>query len=441
MKWLNKIRSKEEIPSTVSFDGIDTWLDMVSHSLFRGLSTKADQLYGEIRDICERLKQNTSGLRDAEPDENMPDHITKIGLLYRDRMVKHLYSITDKIVIPSKTDYKTVLSFHRETISNLEFPFGKSSKNIYCVRSLFPDEINEVISDLNRLRTALNQLITPIKGKESQVIYLDQVPEIVQDIKDLRSGIEKEKENVFNQEEDCSALEKSIEREGKRLRMIEEEEEWMQFKELKTELSSLEEELNALESDVSKLFLPVNKALNLLKKQDETGRHTLTPEVRSAISSILSSPIRALGEDINESLLSIRTTIEEAPFILKDRKRDQTLKWIDYLVNADLPHLKGERDRLQSRIEEIKGRLSDLTILKDRTEIEQSIVSAKGQLTQLQEEMARSKRHIVSLEEELTEKEKLLLAALEGIAGKKIDVKFNFGTMAAPSPSDSSEEK
>jgi len=422
VKWLNKIRSKEEIPSTVSFDGIDTWLDMVSHSLFRGLSTKADQIYVEIRDIRESLKQNTSGLQDAEPDENIPDSITKIGLLYRDRMVKHLYSMTDKIAIPSQTDYKTVLSFYRETISNLEYPFGKSAKNIYCVRSLFPDEINEVIADLNRLSTALNQLITPIKGKESQVMHLEQVPEVVQAIKNLRAELEKEKENVLNQEEAGSALEKRIEREGKRLSMIEEGEEWMQFKELKTELSSLEEELNALESDLSKLFLPGNKALDLLKKQDETGRHTLTPEVRRAISSILSSPIRALGEDINESLIVIRNTIEGDPSILKDQKRDKTLKWIEYLVNADLPFLKGERDRLQSRIEEIKGMLSDLTILKERTELEHSIVSAKGQLTQLQEGMARSKRHIVSLEEELTEKKRFLLESLKGIAGKKIDV-------------------
>lgn len=441
MKWLNKIRGKDEIPSTVSFDGVDTWLDMVSHSLFRSVSTKADQIYVEIRDIRERLKQNTSGLQDAEPAENMPDNITKIGLLYRDKMVKHLYSMTDKILIPSQTDYKTVLSFYRETISNLEFPFGKSAKNIYCVRSLFPDEINEVISDLKRLRTALNQLITPIKGKESHVMHLEQVPGIVQDIKNLRSEIEKGKENVFGQEEDCSALEKRIEREEKRLRMIEECEEWKHFKELKTELASLEKELNALDSDLSRMFFPVNKALYLLKKQDETGRHALTPEVRSAISSILTSPIRALGEDINESLLAIRDTIEGDPTILKDRKRDKALKWIDHLVNADLSFLKGERDRLQSRIEELKGMLSDLTILKDRTETERSIISAKGQLTQLQEGIARSRRHIVSLEEELAEKKRLLLEALEGIAGKKIDVQFNFGMEAAPSPSKSSEEE
>lgn len=62
-------------------DGIDTWLDMVSHSLFRSLSTNADQLYIEIRDIRESLKQNISGLRDAEPNENMPDHIIKIVIV------------------------------------------------------------------------------------------------------------------------------------------------------------------------------------------------------------------------------------------------------------------------------------------------------------------------------------------------------------------------
>ncbi|RZN36321.1 MAG: hypothetical protein EFT35_08035 [Methanophagales archaeon ANME-1-THS] len=441
MKWLDKIRSKDEIPSTVPFDGLDNWLGSVSQSLFRGLSTKADQIYREIRDTRERLKQNAARLQDAEPDETMPDHILKIGLLNRDRIVKHLYSVTDKIAIPSQTDYKTVLSFYRGMIATLDFPFGKSSKNIYCVRSLFPDEINELILDLNRLRTALNQLITLIKGKESQVMHLEHVPEIVQALKNLSSGIEKEKEKIYYQEEISAALEKKIEGEEERLRTIEASDEWIQFKELKIELGSLEEAVTMLESNVSKLFFPVKNALNLLKKQDETGRHSLTPEVRGAISAILASPIQALGEDIHKSLLAIRTTLEGDPSILKDRKREKTLKWIEYLLNADLPHLKTERDQLHSRIEEINGMLLDLQILNDRMGIEQSIASAKGQLIHVQEEIARSKNHIVSLEQERREQEKLLSGALEGIAGKKIEVTFNFGTEATRSPSHPSDEK
>ena len=428
MKWLNKILGKEEIPSTVAFDGIDTWLEMASKSLFRGLSTNAEQLYEAIRDIRGRLKQNISELQDAEPDDTMPAHIAKIGLSNRDKMVKHLYSLTEKISIPIQTDYKTVLSFYGITNSDIEFASGKSSKNVYYVRSLFPEEVKEVVADLNQLRTLLNQLITPMKGKESQIMNLERVPGIVEDIKELKSRIEKEKENVCEQEEESSALERRIETEGKRLGMIEEAEEWVRFKELETELSSLEEELNTLESDVSNLFSPINKALNLLKKQDETGRHTFTPEERSAISSILSSPVRALGEDINEFLLAIRNIIEGDPAILKDRKRDRTLTWIDHLLNSELSSMKEKRELLQSRIEEVKGKLSVLTVLKDRKATEQLIVSAKAQLTRLQEGIHRSKRHIVSLEEERTEKERILLEALEGIADKKVDVEFEFGT-------------
>ena len=426
MKWLSRILSKEEgIPSTVAFDEIDAWLELVSKSLFRGLNANADQLYDEIKDTRERLKQNISELQDAESNEEVPDTIAKIGLVSRKKMVKDLYSMTEKIMIPTQTDYKTVLSFHRVTTSNLEFPFGKSERNVYCVRSLFPDEIKEIIADLTRLRKLLDQLITPVSGKESQIIRLEQVPVVVRDIKELKSGIEEEKENVGDQEEECSALEKRIETERERLRMIEEGEEWIRFKELENELSSLGEELNALESNVRRLFSPLNKALNLLKKQDETGRHTLTPDERRAVSSILSSPIRALEEDINERLLAIKNIIEGDPAILKDRKRDTALKWIDQLLNADLALIKGKRERRQARIAEITGKLSNLPILKDKEEIEQSVVSAKGQLTQLQEGIARSKRHIVSLDEELTEKERLLSGTLERIAGKKIEVTFD----------------
>jgi predicted nucleic acid-binding Zn-ribbon protein len=428
VKWLNRILGKEEeeIPSAVSFDEIDTWLEMASKSLFRGLDTNANQLYDGISAIREQLKQSIQELQDAEPNEEVPDSIAKIGLGSRKKMVKDLYSMTEKIAIPIQTDYKTVLSFHRVTTSNLDFPFGKSSKNIYCVRSLFPDEIKEVSSDLTRLRDLLNQLITPIKRKESLIAHLEEVPVIVQDIKELKSGIEKEKENVGDQEGECSILERRIGTEEDKLRKIKEAVEWMRFKELETELSSLKEELNELESNVRRLFTPLNKALNLLKKQDETGRHTLNPEERRAIASILSSPIQALGEEINEFLLTIRNIIEGDPAILKDRKRETTLKWIDRLLNADLSSVREKRNRLEARIAEIKGLLSGMKILKNKEEIEQSILSANGQLTQLQEGITRVKRHIVSLEEELREKERLLLEALEGIAGKKIDFTCEF---------------
>jgi hypothetical protein len=426
-KWLNlnRIKRKEKIPSSVAFDELDSWLGVVSESLFHGLSTNAQRSYKEISNIRERLKQHASELQDAEPAENMPAQIAKIGLLNRDKMVKHLYSLTEKMLIPAQTNYKTVLSFYEATTSSINFVFHKSSKTIYYVRSLFPEEVKELVADLNQLKTVLDQLITPVKGKESQIMNLEQVPELVVEIKELKLRIEKEKENVCALEEECSVLEGKIEIEGKRLSAIEEQEEWMQFKELESGLSSLEKELKALVSDVGKLFSPINKALNLLKKQDETGRHTLTPEEKRAVSSILFSPIRALDEDINKFLLSIRNVIEGDVSILKERKRDTTLKWIDHLLNSELSLIKEKHDELQSRIEEVKGKLSNMSILKEKEEVERSIISAKGQLARLQGEIERTKKHVGSLREELKEKEVFLSEVLEEIAAKKIDVEFD----------------
>jgi predicted nucleic acid-binding Zn-ribbon protein len=426
VKWLNRIRGKAEIPTTVTFEEIATWLDVVSESVLRGMSAHADQFFEELRAIRERLKQSTAQLQEAEPHEDVPAPIAKAGFPKRDKMVKQLYSLVEKVEIPVQTDYKTVLSFYRATGSSIESAFGKSSKNLYYVRSLFPDEVKEIVTDLKRLKIVLNQLIAPIKGKEKQIVKLEQVPGIVQAIKDLKLEIENEKRNVRDQERELSLLEKRIETERIRLRLIEEGEDWRRFKELESELVTLEDELTTLEADARSMFSPITKELKLIKKQDESGRHTLTTAERRAVSSILTSPIHALEEDINGFLLCVRSIIEEEADILKDRKRDKALKWIDHLLDADLFALKRKREQLQSQIKEINNTLPAMTILGDKTEVEQSLISAQRQLTRIQEGIDRSKRHTVSMEEELVNKKQLLVKSLEELTGKEIEVGYDF---------------
>ncbi|MBA5942087.1 MAG: hypothetical protein H0M93_01980 [Methanophagales archaeon] len=427
VKWLNRIFGKEEeveIPATVAFDEIDTWLKEVAESLFRSLHTSVGQLYEEISEISKQLLLNIATLQTAESSEDVPDRIVKIGLLSRDRMVNHLYSVVEKLEVPTQTDYKTVLFFYRTAMSHLEFPLGKSEKSIYAVRSLFPAEIKAIIAELNRLKACLNRLITPLKGQEGKIEKLERVPRLIQDIKELWSEIKKEKKYVRDQEEELYILEERIDREIERLRSIDESEEWQRFKAFETELSVLKRDLNALESDVHRLFSPLNKALTLLKKQDETGRHKLMPNDRIAIASILSSPVHALNEDITGYLRTIKAVIEANPAILKDRKRETALKWLDHLLNLGLSSIREKCRELHVQIEEINGELSGLTVLKDKEEIERRLLSAQRQQVQLQERIARSKRHIVSIEGQLRENEQVLSAALEELTGKEIEVRF-----------------
>ena len=175
-----------------------------------------------------------------------------------------------------------------------------------------------------------------------------------------------------------------------------------------------------------KLFAPLTKPLNLLQKQDETGRHTLKPEERTAIGSILSSPVRALNADITQSLRNIKGVIEDDPAVLKDRKRETALNWIDQLLQADLASITAKRERLQAEIKEAKSKLSDLTILREKEELTQSLEAAQGELAQSHDEIARVKKHILSLDEELGKQKQRLVKALEEFAGNEIDVTFTF---------------
>ena len=429
MKWLNRItgrsRAVAEIPSIVAFHEMDTWLEKVSELLFRGLGTNTMALYEEIADKREELKQYISELRDAEPKADMPAQITKIGLLSRDKMVKLLYSLCDKIVIPSQTDYKTVLDFHNMAYHSIESVLAKIFKNIYYVRSLFPDEVREVETNLNQLRDILDRLIAPMKGKETKVIDLSRVHALIQRIREQMAEIESEKEKIRAEEEERAAIKHEIELSERKLQVIEEEAEWKRLKEYEAELTAIEEELNTLRQNINNLFTPLQKPLSLLKKQDRTGRINLSPTVRTVITSILSSPIQALNEDIEDYLRSIRAVILEMD-ALKERTRDRALKWIDHLLNTDtdLSGIRARYELLSSRAEEVRSKLSALEITKEKEGLEHAITAARGQLTRLDDLIAKRRRGIESQEKELVANEILLQKELEEITGKRIEVKF-----------------
>lgn len=427
MKWLNRItgRAVAEIPSIVAFHEMDTWLEKVSELLFRGLGTNTMALYEEIADKREELKQYISELRNAEPKADMPAQITKIGLLSRDKMVKLLYSLCDKIVIPSQTDYKTVLDFHNMAYHSIESVLAKIFKNIYYVRSLFPDEVREVETNLNQLRDILDRLIAPMKGKETKVIDLSRVHALIQRIREQMAEIESEKEKIRAEEEERAAIKHEIELSERKLQVIEEEAEWKRLKEYEAELTAIGEELNTLRQDINNLFTPLQKPLSLLKKQDRTGRINLSPTVRTVITSILSSPVQALNEDIEDYLRSIRAVILEMD-ALKERTRDRALKWIDHLLNTDtdLSGIRARYELLSSMAEEVRSKLSALEITKEKEGLEHAITAARGQLTRLDDLIAKRRRGIESQEKELVANEILLQKELEEITGKRIEVKF-----------------
>ncbi|MBN1456010.1 MAG: hypothetical protein JW945_07150 [Methanomicrobia archaeon] len=424
MKWLSRLRGREEIavPTTVIFEELDAWLAQVSKSLLGDLSTNAEQGYTAIRESRDRLKQRVAELEDADSTEQVPDRIVKIGLTSRKKMIKHLQAITEKITPPAQTDYHTIIAFHRETTAALEFPFGKSQTNIYCVRSLFPNEIKEIINELNQLRSGLDLLIAPLQGKKQQLQVLERMPELVANIKKLHAELLQEREHLSNEENELTALNQRIETERKQQQTLEAGEEWQRFTALEHERSVLQAELEKLESNVQKLFTPLSKPLTLLMKQDESGRLSLAPVDRRAISSLLESPSQALEGDITGSLSSIKGLIEDDPTVLKDRKRETVLSWLDKLLKADLVSIAEKRRRLLSQIAEVDASCANAAILQEKEERKRALSDAQEQLTQAQGERERATKRIATLETDLVKTKQFLDAALTELAGKEIEL-------------------
>jgi predicted nucleic acid-binding Zn-ribbon protein len=406
----------------VAFEELDVWLAQVSKSVLGDLSANAEQGYAAINESRDRLKQRVAELGDADSTEQVPDRIVKIGLTSRKKMVKHLQSITEKITPPAQTDYHTIIAFHRETTAALEFPFGKSQTNIYCVRSLFPNEIKEIISELNQLRSGLDLLIAPLQGKEQQLQALERVPELSASIEELRAELEQEREHLMHHENELTVLKQRIDDERKRQQTLEAGEEWHRFTALERERSALEAKLGELESNVQKLFAPLSKPLTLLMKQDESGRLTLAQAERHAISLLLESPSQALAGDIVGSLSGIKGLIEGDPTVLKDRKRETALSWLDKLLEADLVSIAEKRQSLVSQIAEVEASCANAAISQEKEVRERALSAAQEQLTQAQEERERAAKRIASLEADLANKKRFLGAVLAELAGKEIEL-------------------
>ncbi len=426
MKWLSRLRGKdeEEFPTTLTFAELDAWLEQVSGALFRELSENAAHSYAEIDAVRERLKDRIEQLQTAEPTEQVPDRIAKIGLLYREKMAKHLATIAEKLVIPTQTDYQTVLSFYKEATSNLEFPFGKSQRNIFCVRSLYPGEIKELIAELNQLRSALNQLIAPLKGKEQLIRDWELVPVLVRALTELQTARVKEEESIHDRAETASMLRRESEDKVNRLRMLEASDDWNRYKALEADLAAVEAEYADFETNVRKLFVPLTKPLELLQKQDDTGRHPLSPETKKAVTVLLASPLESLGDELPDWLRAIQQTIAADPLVLKDRKREQALNWLEKLLQADLAALKDTQQRLLTKRAAITAELSDVPVLVEKEQLEAARGTIQTQLRHLEEESERSRNRLEIMTAEQRLKQQELRAALGRITGKQIEIIF-----------------
>nr|QNO46937.1 hypothetical protein GBMLOPDG_00033 [Methanosarcinales archaeon ANME-2c ERB4] len=396
VKWLNKIigkqnQQKPRTADTVAFRDLGDRVSDRTRAELGGFFESAAQIFAEIEDAKEKLIRDIKSLKVADPPE-LPSRVLRVGFAARDSMIKQLNVMIDRISTPAM-DYPDIMEFCKSVDIALDATIEKSAKSHHRAKYLFPKEVGAVFTDIRSIKISLAKLRDLLDRESAKIKGFDEITETIQRIDDINRDIVTGNSNIKKNSSKTDEIKREISDYTAKLEQLSQSKEWSSFVELEDRLKEREMEANNIENNMLELFIPLNKALNRMKKQSESGRYTLSKKQKELLDVCLENPISADVADVNDFLIEMLQVVESGALGLKDKKRDKIVDQIDQIMDSFAP--KKERyDTLKSETYEIEHQISDLTISKTKTALERQLAEKNREITQIDEELG-------NLEEEL----------------------------------------
>jgi len=402
VKWLNKILGKQKqqkqqkqqkprTADTVAFSDLGDWVSDRTKAELGGFFESAAQIFAEIEETKAELIRDIESLKAAEPPE-LPSRVLRVGFAARDSLIKQINVMIDRISTPVM-DYPDIMEFCRSIDTALDATIEKSTKSHHRAKYLFPKEVGAVFADLRSIKISLAKLRDLLDREGAKIKGFDGITDTIQRIGDITRDIVAGNSTIKKNGSKTDEIKREISDCSAKLEQMSQSKEWSSFVELEDKLKERELEVSNIKNNVSELFIPLNKALNRMKKQSESGRYTLSKKQKELLDVCLENPISADVADVNDFLVEMLQIVESGALGLKDKKRDKIVDKIDQIMDSFAP--KKERyDTLKSETHELGHRISDLTISKTKTALE-------GQLAEKNKEIAQIDEDLVNLGEEL----------------------------------------
>jgi predicted nuclease with TOPRIM domain len=389
VKWLNKILGKQNqqkprTADTVAFRDLGDWVSDRTKAELGGFFESAAQIFAEIEETKEELIRDIESLKAAEPPE-LPSRVIWVGSAARDSMIKQINVMIDRISTPAM-DYPAVREFCRSIDAALDATIEKSAKSHHRAKYLFPKEVGAVFTDLRSIKISLAKLRDLLDRGGAKIKGFDGITDNIQRIDDIHRDIVAGNSNIKKNGSKTDEINHEVSDCAAKLEQLSQSKEWSSFVELEDKLKEREMKANDIKTNVSELFIPLNKALNRMKKQSESGRYTLSKKQKELLDVCLENPISADIADVNDFLIEMMQIVESGALGLKDKKRDKIVDQIDQIIDSFAP--KKERYyTFKSGIREIEHQISDLTISKTKTALERQLAEKNRDIAHIDEEM------------------------------------------------------
>ena len=419
LKWLNKIIGKETRQETpeIAFHELEDWVAGELKADLDDFFKSAARIFAELEETKEQLVRDIGVFETAEPPE-MPPRVLKVGLAARDNIIRQINVLIDKINTPAM-DYSAIREFHATIDANLETTLEKSVKSHHSSRYLFPKEVGEVISDVRDVKKLLTKLKLLIDGKEDQIGTFGEISGTIQSIKDIRDDITEHNSRIGNARSELNDFQHKSDDCAARLEQLSDSAEWSSFVELETGLRRACEKRDDIETSVMDLFMPLNKAFKRMKKQDASGRHTLSAKQKESLDMCLKNPIEMNTSDVSDFMTGVCNLLENDVLGLKDKKRDKAMGQIKQIIDS-FASKKDAHQSISSQISEIEDQISCLTISETKTTLERELAANNEKITRIEQEIENLRGNLEIRGKELEDQKKNLSDSVNSIKPVRI---------------------
>ena len=393
---LKNIFSKQKQETIIiSMTELKPWYKKKLEEIFKEANSFTEGKKSKINELIEKTKKDMTVLETEElKNKNIPAREMDIMQGNRKLYIKRATDLLDSLSLPQDISDKN-LSAWEEFFSGFKQQldsFGKSTqKSYYVLQQFFSHESGRVMAGIKDIETNILSVESYIKeksltsailleGEISKIETIKQEKLLVSEKIKQKTGMVKEKESeLVSKNESIKNIEKSPA--------------FSKLKGLEQEKDELLTKKRLHEQSLVHSFAVIEKAL--LKYQ----RIVPEKEDEKLIGNYINNPVTSIK---NDSLLRICDVMEKTKqavvkgsVVLKDKKREKTLKAFDELTREELSGFNKKLAELEKNLAEIDENIRNnnakqtLESIKSETEkLEHSINNEKDELEKLRKNYA-----------------------------------------------------
>ena len=382
-------------------------------------------LYSAIDNKLDQLRVDKKSFLDATPIESADKKMGKIGDSNRDVIVDNLGILDEKITVPHDNSIEGAHAFYIESLSHMDSFLDNTRKSMLYAKSLYPAEYNKINGDLANLNHALNDLFSTIENPRNKLEMISNMFEDIENIHNLESEIIDCRYKIQELENKYTSMEKNLQDAKSDLEELIHGSEYPRAEAINSEIDDVRQLVLDVEADIKRMFTPLSKALSRMKKQDENGIHTLSPQVRNILGIVMKNPVSALDYDLDPLYDELILRLQSDSLGLKDKKKDKTLEQVHLIKNSSsLKSLCEDKKKYDNRLEQLRDQLDRMDVYHQKTSMEKHISKKQEALVSTQDKLDGETKRLKSLEEQLENTKSKLSSDVNDAFEENIEILF-----------------